>query len=452
MRHNSLRQNSTVREFEPITPPEFPRSDEKTQLSLTERWLPTLRLLWGHRRFLYKAAIWGIIISTILVFLLPRRYESKVSLMPPDTLGGSSSAMVAMATKANPALAALASELLGAKKTGALFAELLKSRSVQDPIVDRFQLQKVYWKRYKEDARDKLEGRTTISEDRKSGVLSIEVTDSDPKRARDIAQAYVEELNRLVALVSTSSARSERKFIEQRLVGVKVDLEDAERQFSAFSSEHAVLDIKEQAKATVESAAVLQGQLIAAQSELQGLEQIYTPNNVRVKSSRARVAELQRQLQRIGGTNTPDDSGKPDEIYPPIRKLPLLGVEWADLYRRVKIQETVYELLNEQYELARIQEAKEIPTVNVIDPADLPEKKSFPPRLVLIVSMTLLTLLCAAAWTLMQERWARIVPGDPRRQFLTEVGGSVAKGVAGWPVFSRFAKLNGNGNPGIKDE
>jgi G-rich domain on putative tyrosine kinase len=103
-------------------------------------------------------------------------------------------------------------------------------------------------------------------------------------------------------------------------------------------------------------------------------------------------------------------------MYPPIRKLPLLGVEWADLYRRMKIQETVYELLNQQYELARIQEAKEIPTVSVIDPANLPERKSSPHRLVIIALVTILSLAGGAVWILGSKRIQSLEDADPRRQ------------------------------------
>src|SRR5205814_4924889 len=265
-------------------------------------------------------------------------------------------------------------------------------------------LQKIYWARYKQDARKMLEKRTTVDQDRKSGVISITVTDASPQRAREMAQAYVEELDRLLSQVSTSSARRERIFIEQRLATVKSDLEDAEKQFSAFASKNTALDIKEQAKAEVEAAAVLEGQLIAAQSELQGMEQIYTANNVRVRSLRARIDELHRQLQRISGTDASlsleNNASTSTDLYPSIRKLPLLGVEWADLYRRTKIQETIYQLLNQQYGLTRIQEAKELPTIRVIDPANLPEKKSWPPRLLIIVALTVAALFCTTLWVI----------------------------------------------------
>ena len=414
-----------------------------------------LQLLWEHRRWLFRVAAWALVISTVIVFLIPNQYESSVSIMPPDSMNSSGTMLAALAAKASPELAAMAGGMLGTKGSGALFVDLFRSRSVQDRVVDRLNLQKVYWSRYKQDARKKLNSRTNVSEDRKSGVISLTVTDRNPQRAHDIAQAYVEELNRLVSQVSTSSARRERIFIEQRLTSVKSDLEDAEKQFSAFASKNTALDIKEQTKAMVESAAMLQGQLIAAQSELQSLEQIYTGNNVRVRSLQARVDELKRQSQKLQGTDASlvSDAAQPDQMYPPIRKLPLLGVEWADLYRRMKIQETVYELLNQQYELARIQEAKEIPTVNIVDPANLPEKKSYPPRTLAIVFCTMLSLVGAAAWILLWDRWQFVPAHDPRKVFASEVRESFTnrmKLLKGSSFLGRF-RASGNDQSNAED-
>jgi capsule polysaccharide export protein KpsE/RkpR len=257
---------------------------------------------------------------------------------------------------------------------------------------------------------------------------------------------YVEELNRTVSQVSTSSARRERIFIEQRLTSVRSDLEDAEKQFSAFASKNSALDIKEQTKAMVESAAALQGELIASQSELQSLEQIYTSNNVRVRSLQARVDELKRQSQKLQGSDASllSDAPQPDQMYPPIRKLPLLGVEWADLYRRMKIQETEFELLTQQYELARIQEAKEIPTVNIIDPANVPEKKSFPPRFFIIVIMTGLSMAAAVAWIVGSSQLDQLDAQEPRRLLAMkarETASFVASRFSQHPIVNRLRKL-----------
>ncbi len=431
-------------EIEPASDLEFPSEPQGEDPSEAGTvWLDRLNLLWEKRRLLLRVAVWAALISILIAFLIPRRYEATVSIMPPDTLNDSGAMLAAVAGKSSPGLAAMAGNLLGMKNTGALFVDLLGSRTVQDKIVERFELQKVYWVRYKEDARRTLSSRSGFSDDRKSGVITLSVTDGNPQRAHDIAQAYVEELNRLVSQVSTSSARRERIFIEQRLASVKGDLEDAEQQFSSFASKNSALDIKEQTRAMVESAAVLQGQMITAQSELQGLQQIYTDGNVRVRALNARIGELRHQLEKLNGSDASlaPDAAPSNELYPSIRKLPLLGVQWADLYRRMKVQETVYELLNQQYELARIQEAKEIPTVNVIDPANVPEKKSFPPRTLIVVSLTLLAVAVASACIIGSTQLESLDSQDPRRVLASRIFqqfGSVRKRCEQHPGFGRL--------------
>jgi len=415
-----LRQNVGVPEVDIVSEDELQSTPELADAPRSWQLLAYAPLLVERWRVLYKTAVWAVVVSAIIAFVIPKHYESTAAIMPPDSFGNNTSSMMMMAAlagKATPGLATTAGSLLGMKSTGALYVDLLRSRTVEEHIVERFNLQSLYWVRYKQDARKVLDQRTGVSEDRKSGVLTITVMDYSPQRAHDMAQAFVEELNKLLSQVSTSSARRERVFIEQRLVSVKSDLEDAEKQFSEFASKNTALDIKEQGKAMVEAGAVLQGQLIAAQSELEGLHQVYADSNVRVRAARARIDELRRQLQKMGGTDATiaSDSSASSELYPPIRKLPILGVQWADLYRRVKVQETVYELLNQQYELARIQEAKEIPTLNLIDPANLPEKKSWPPRLLIVVLGTVLSLGVAVAVIFGSERIQSFKSDDPRR-------------------------------------
>jgi capsule polysaccharide export protein KpsE/RkpR len=203
-----------------------------------------------------------------------------------------------------------------------------------------------------------------------------------------------------------------------------VELENAEQEFSQFASKNSAIDIKEQGKATVDAAATLEGQLIAARSELEGLKQIYSDNNVRVRATQARVAELQNQLEKIGGKgeSTTAKSGAPDEpLYPSMRKLPLLGVAFADLYRRTKVQEAVFEALTQQYEFAKVQEAKETPSVKVLDDPRVPEQKSFPPRVEIMLLGTVLALVAGAALLLSRARWAEVDPTAPGKIFAQEV-------------------------------
>lgn len=404
----------------------------ETQQSL----LPYLRLFWANRPLLLRTGIYAILASTLIAFLIPPRYQSVTRLMPPDGQSGTGLGLLAaMAGRSDVGgLAGLAGDLLGVKSSGELFVGILGSQTVQDRLIEDYQLKKVYHDSKIEDARKDLAQHTDVSEDRKSGIISIAVTDHDPKRAAAMAQSYVGELNRLVAQVSTSSARRERIFLEERLQNVKTDLDTAAKNFSEFASKNTAIDIPAQGKAMVEAAATLQGELIAAQAEVSGLQQIYTNNNMRVRAAEARINELQKKLNEIGGTGSQDALKSDNSLYPSIRKLPLLGVTYADLYRQTKIQETVYELLTQQYELAKVQEAKEIPTVRVLDPAIVPTKKSFPPRTVVVTLGTMLGITIAMTWILGKTRWDSVEASDPRKMFAMEVFTTVQAGI---PKFSR---------------
>jgi uncharacterized protein involved in exopolysaccharide biosynthesis len=407
--------------------------------------LGRLRLLWMQRRMLFRVTLYAMLASTGLVFLIPSRYESTARLMPPDNQSSAGLA-IAAATMSGTAgasgLGGIASDLLGAKSTSDVFVGILGSRTAQDKLIQQFDLKKLYGARNMEDARKSLAANTSISVDRKSQITSITVTDKNPQRAAAMGQAYVEELNFLVAELSTSSARRERIFLEGRLQGVSKDLEAAEKEFSQFASKNVAIDVKEQGKAMVEAAAMLQGQLIAAQSQYEGLRNIYTDDNSRVRSAKARIDELQRQLEKLGGKDESsiNPSSQPgDSMYPSIRKLPLLGVTYADLFRRTKIQEAVLETLTKQYELAKVQEAKEIPTVKVLDTANTPDKKSFPPRLLFIFLGTTFAFMTAACWVFGKTAWAGTDPKDARKVFAQEVFTTV---LARLPQFER----NGSGN------
>jgi uncharacterized protein involved in exopolysaccharide biosynthesis len=400
-----------------------------------EHRVKQLRLLWDNRRFLFRCVAWGLLFSALVALLIPSRYEATTKIMPPDNQSGTAAALLtAVAGRAGAgALGGFAGDLLGAKNSGALFVGILSSRTVQDRLIQQFDLQRLYRDSKIEDARIDLGKHTDISEERKSGILSVSVIDHDPKRAAAMSSAYVQELDRLVAQVSTSSARRERIFLEERLLAVKQDLDLAATKFSDFASKNTAIDIPAQGKAMVEAAARLQGELIVVESELRGLEAIYTDQNVRVRALRARVAELHSQWDKLGGDaslSTDPVSKDSNPMFPSIRKLPLLGVTYADLYRRTKIQETVFELLTQQYELAKVQEAKEIPSVKILDVAVVPTKKSFPPRGLITVFGAALFLLGACAWIFAKRSYAATDPQDPGKLLAEEVAVTVRTRVA----------------------
>lgn len=396
-----------------------------------------LRTLWDNRRLFLRAVGIGLVLSTLIALLIPNQYTSMTQLMPPDNQSSSSSMAMMAATiaKGAGALSSVAGDLLTLKSSGAMFVGVLRSQTVQDRLVQQFDLRNVYGKRLNVDARQKLDENTFITEDRKSGIITINVTDHDKQRAAALANSYVEQLNSLVAQLSTSSAHRERVFLEDRLSAVKKNLDEDANQLAQFSSKNNTLDIRDEGRAMLDAAAGIAGQMIAAQSQLEGLRQIYTDSNPRVRSLNAHVMELRKQLDKLGGAKVPTGATgdqaavdpTSDMPYPSIQKLPLLGVKYADLYRQVKIQETVYELLTQQYEMAKVQEAKEIPSVKTLDPARIPERKSFPPRLLIILSGICLAIVIAVVWVLGSIRWDRLDAQDPRKAFFREIAGTWKK-------------------------
>jgi capsule polysaccharide export protein KpsE/RkpR len=415
-----------VRENQLDAEPQLVISNDLGFIDLQRTFVLRSRLLWNERRLLARALVLGLVLGLVTALLIPNQYESSVQLMPPDNQSGQGLAMVAALAGGASGLGSVAGDLLGMKSTGDQFVGMLHSRTAQDDLVRQFDLKKVYRTNLEEDARKTLNNKTRVSIDRKSGIITITVEDYDPYRAASLAQAYVDELDHLVATLSTSAAHRERVFLDGRLKAVKEDLDQAAKDLSQFSSKNTTLDITEQAKTMVQAAAALQGELIAAESELKGLEQIYSPNNVRVRSVQARISELQQQLQKLGGTagSVPAENAE-NQLYPSIRELPILGVTYMDLYRRTKIEEAVYENLTKQYEIAKVEEVKETPSVKVLDSANVPEGKSFPPRtLIVMLSATLITAL-ATFGVFARNRWSQMEPDDPGKALAQEVLHSV---------------------------
>jgi capsule polysaccharide export protein KpsE/RkpR len=431
----------------PTLPVEGGESKEMRFADPREWQAERLRVLWSCRKQFLRAAGIVLMISTIVAYSIPSQYTSTTELMPPDSQssGSGMAMMAALVSKAGTGLGSMAGDLLGMKSTGGLFIGVLRSQTAQERLVQQFDLKKVYGKRLVVDARTKLDDNTAITEDRKSGIITLRVTDRKPQRAAALASAYVDQLNLLVVELSTSAAHRQRVFLGERLKLVKQDLDEASEQLAQFSSKNNTLDIRDEGRAMLDAAANLAGQMIAAQSQLEGLRQIYTDNNPRVRSLNAHVAELRKQLEMLGGTKGKSVASghQPaeqlsDMPYPSIRSLPLLGVKYADYYRRVKIQETVYELLTQQYELAKVEEAKETPSVKVLDPARIPERKSFPPRLVIILGGAFLALAGSVAWVLGSTQWEKADPQDPRKVLVQEVVATL-KAQAPW------ASQNGHG-------
>jgi capsule polysaccharide export protein KpsE/RkpR len=436
------RGQATVPIYAPSIHPELEKRYSPAAPEPDDRKGEKLWVLWRSRRFLWGVTWKTLIASIVLAFLVPPHYKSAVRFVPVENSTNSGSgSMMGLLSKAlgsdnsSMGFGLDASSLLGAKTPGAFYVEVLKSRTVQDRLINRFDLRARYRKSTYFEARKKLAKFSDIEEDKKSGVITLTVTDYEPQTAAQIANAYVDELNRLAVDLNTSSAHRERQFLEERLATAKQDLARASVSLSQFTSKNSMVDPQNEGRAVMDAAARMQGELIASETELKGLQQIYSDDNVRVRTLKARMAELQSQLKKLVGQN--NDAASQDTVgwsapYPSMHTLPSLGSRYAELYREAKIQEAVYAFVTQQFEMAKIQEAKELPIVRVMDAGVAPEKRSSPIRSLIVAGSVLGAFLLACLWVVGKYRWQQIPADDSYRMLAADVAGE---------FHSVFAKL-----------
>jgi tyrosine-protein kinase Etk/Wzc len=359
------------------------RKTDTPQVLLPSRALVDVRLLWEQRRLVAGVVLAGIALSLVIALLIPNSYEATTEFVG----AGDSVPAVSLAIGIPNA------ELL---------VSILSSDTVRNQLVNRFDLRRVYGVDTYREARNKLEQRTKLRNDRATGMVRITVRDREPQRASDLARAYVEELNRKVWNLNSSTALNEDVFLEERINVARQELKGSAKQLSQFSSENTVVDVDEQVSASLRSLANLQGEQIAIQSELRELEQIYGAQHIRVRMLRARLAQLRRQTAQMvgagsGGYSTFSGGVK---VLPGLRELPSLSASYADLSRKFQTKAGVLDSLATGRELTKLQEANDIPSVKVIDVAQPPEKSSGPPRFRIVAMGVLLSLFCARllAW------------------------------------------------------
>ena len=413
-------QNAT-RGSEPWTQENYVESasDEEMGEALSLRITHLLRLCWVRRMTIFRILAAGILLSLLYAISRPNMYTSTTTLMPPDSASPSSNLM-SLLSSVGPA-ASVGSAALGIRTPGAVFVGILGSRRVQQSLVTRFDLVHHYRNRLIEDACKRLTADTVIRDDAKSGIIIISVKADDPVLASNMAQGYVEELDSIVTHNSTSAARRERIFLEARLKEIKQDLDDSAKALSQFSTKNKTIDIPSQGKAMVESGLKLQDQLVAARAELAGLRQTYSQDNVKIRSAQARIAELQRQIDKVMGSTDDLTLDADDSAYPSVSELPALGLTYYDLERKMKVEEVLWEALTKQYEAARVQEAKEIPTVRVLDAANVPQRKSSPGRSLIVILGTILSLFAACILVLATSFWEEMDAQDERKELVTEL-------------------------------
>lgn len=359
--------------------PEMRDDWQDDEINMLDYW----RVLWKR-----KWMIVGLVFVAVFgagyysYFVMPKIFESKVSILGPRDSGGGGAGLAA-------ALAASgAGQLLGGLIPGGgnsqVFLAILKSRTMALDLVDRFKLKEYYEAKFTEGAINGLQGATDISVS-KEGVISVKVEDKDPKLAADIANAYIMNLDRMFSKLGTTDASRQRAFIVDRLEKTEKDLRQAEETLRRFQDSNKTIAMEGQARVAIDAAAQLKGQIVAAEVQLEVMRAFATENNPQVQQQRRQIEEMKRQLAQMQygqGLLLPSEKGtsgeQRQEFQVPFAKVPELGMELIRLMREVKVQETVFTLLTQQFEQAKIAEARDTPVVQVLDKAVPAERKSKP--------------------------------------------------------------------------
>jgi tyrosine-protein kinase Etk/Wzc len=363
--------------------------------------LDILIVILERKRFIGRFVLGAALLAIVVSFLLPVQYEAKIVLLPPAQNSSVGSALMGQLGNlgALGSLASLAGGGLGLKNPADMYVSLLTSRTVEDAMIQRFGLLQEYHKKRMSEARKEFERRSTAVAGTKDGLIRLTVEDHDPKRAAELANGYVEEFRKLSATLAITEAARRRLFFEQQLQAAKDSLTAAEDAMTKTQRSTGVLQIDSQARALIESAAVLRGQVVAKEVQIEGMRSFATDDNPNVVLAKQELAALQAQLERVAGSQ--QDLGS--DINLSKGRVTGAGMEYLRRFRDLKYQETVFELLAKEFEVAKLDEAREGSIVQVVDPAVPPDTKSSPHRTLIVLGTTVLAFFVAVFWVWLRK-------------------------------------------------
>jgi uncharacterized protein involved in exopolysaccharide biosynthesis len=378
---------------------------EEDEINLLEYLLVIVK----HKKMIFRACVVTFVLSCGITLLMPNIYTSTARILPPRESNRLNSMLGDMG-----GLAALAGISTGSS-SGDLYVGMLKSRTVSDTIIDQFDLMTVYDQEYRANMYKKLNKIVGISLGKKDGIIAVSVEDEDPERAARIANAYVNELQKLNVKINLDSAGRERSFLQARLAKVKTDLSDAEDRLKSFQEKNKAISLSDQSKMIIEAIATLRGNLAIKEVELGILLSSQTEQSPQVKILREGVEQLKEQISRL--ERTPEGkSVSADDIFLPTSAVPELGVQYARLLRDLKVQEKLYELLTQQYELAKITEAKNVSNIQVLDHGVVADKKSKPKRSLIVLLSTFVVGFFAVIYAFIRE-YGEKMPEEDREMW-----------------------------------
>jgi tyrosine-protein kinase Etk/Wzc len=385
----------------PVAMPDAKGDDESSLLDLL------IVLAERKRIILWVTAVFAIL-AIIISLRLPVRYAAIVTLLPPQQ----NSSMDALTSQLGSmgGIAALA----GITNSGDRIGAILRSRTVEDAMVQHFGLMQEYHTRVYSDARKAFESQATVSTNDVDGLIHISVEDGDPRRAAELANGYIDQLRIASQHLAITEASQRRLFFEQELEHSKDNLADAEEALKQTEQTTGVIQLDSQTRALIDSAASLRAQIAAREVQIQGMQTYATGENAQLVQAQRELDSMRAQLAKVGGS----EDGPGGELLIPKGRVPEASLEYIRKYRDVQYNETIFNILARQFEAAKLDEAKQGAPIQVLDPAIAPDRRSSPKRALIVVVATVLGFIVGVFTALFQASFQHMKKNQNSREKL----------------------------------
>jgi uncharacterized protein involved in exopolysaccharide biosynthesis len=302
----------------------------------------------------------------------------------------------------SPIASLAAGNSLGIKNPNDMYVAMFKSRTVEDAMVQRFDLMSEYHAKRRSDARKVFESHSEVESNPKDSLIRVSVTDRDPKRAAVMTNAYVEEYRKLSGTLAITEAAQRRLFFEQQLAQAKDNLANAEEALKKTEQTTGVIQMDSQARALIESATSLRAQIAAKEVEIHAMRSFASDGNPDLQLAEQQLAGWQAQLSHLTGNR----SGTEDDLILSRGQVPGAGLEYLRKLRDVRYYDTIFELLAKQFEMAKLDEARQGALIQVVDPAIPPDRRSSPKRIFIVLVATMAGFIIAMFWVLVTAAFA----------------------------------------------
>ncbi|MEI7815592.1 MAG: Wzz/FepE/Etk N-terminal domain-containing protein [Desulfuromonadales bacterium] len=373
-----------------------PEIEAEEEINLLE----LLRVVVRNLPLIVKITTAAVVLSVLYSLTLKNVYTARATLLPPqkDSGGGASALLASM----GGGLAGLAGGLGGSAD---LYLGLLKSRTVTDAVIKRLDLHTEFKSKNVDSTRTTVQNLVKFQAG-KDGIITITADYKDPVKAALLANTFIDELQKKSMQLNLTKASTERSFLEKRLVVVKQDLKVAEEDMKSFQEKNKTIKADSQAAAAIEGIARLRAEVVTKEVQLAALRNSMTDESTEVRTLLAGITKLKSQLHSMSGTG--DGGG----VIPSVGNAPSIGVEYVRRLRELKTQEALFEQLTKQFEMAKISEARDSSSLQVLDEAVPPLYKSKPKRSLVVILSAVTAFFCSIFLVFIKEYLAKLSPED----------------------------------------